>query len=110
MYIHTSVRRFRKAAQLAQHELAELLGIDQSRVSRIEAGELPEAAVVLGLQALFDHSPQHLFSGHYQSTAEEIVGRAAALDLRLQRQHSSAFKQKRAWLRAMMNRVTPQPA
>jgi len=110
MHMHTSVRRFRKSAFLAQDELAELLGVAQSSVSRIEAGEIPDGTTILGLQILFDQSPQSLFPDLYDVAAEEIVRCAAELDLRLAAKLTRRVRHQREWLRAMMARVTPQPA
>jgi len=110
MHIHNSVRRFRKGVQLAQHELADLLGLAQSSISRIEMGELPDAPTLLKLQVLFEQSPAHLFAGHFQSAGEELVQRAAEVDLALAKQPGWRASQKREWLRTIVTRVTPQPA
>ena len=110
MQTHTSVRRLRKAARLAQHEVAELLGVGQSTVSRIEAGDLPETSQVFGLQILFDVGPHHIFEGRFLAMAEEIVRKAAEMDQRLQRRGAPAHGRTRTWLREMMNRINVRPA
>ncbi len=110
MITQTSVRRFRKSCRLSQYELAELLGVGQSSVSRIESGGLPEPDVLIGLQVLFPEGLDALFPVHMQQIAEETITRAAELDRRLEGRHDRASVRKRAWLHDLMTRVTPQPA
>lgn len=47
------IRTIRKARSLSQSELAALLGVTQSTVSRFETGELPiDARTALALEAI----------------------------------------------------------
>lgn len=110
MITHTSVRRYRKSARLSQYELAELLGVGQSSISRIEMGGLPEPDVLLGLHVLFPEGLSALFPDHVQQIAEETVTRAAELHRRLEDVRDRASLRKRAWLNELMTRVTPLPA
>jgi transcriptional regulator with XRE-family HTH domain len=47
------IRTIRKARSLSQADLAEMLGVTQSTVSRFETGELPiDARTALALEAI----------------------------------------------------------
>jgi len=106
----TSVRRFRKSCRLSQYELAELLDVGQSSISRIEAGTLPEPNVLLSLIVLFPQGLEALFPSHMQAVAEDTVTRAANLHRRLDGKRDRASARKRAWLDELVARVTPLPA
>lgn len=52
------IRSFRKDRSLSQSELAELLGVTQSTVSRLETGDLPtDARTLLALEAIAAKKP-----------------------------------------------------
>jgi transcriptional regulator with XRE-family HTH domain len=92
---------------LSQDELAELLDISQGRISRYENGEeYPTLAVVLALQVVFGRSPRSLVEALYESVEEAVMGRAAALELRLVGKKDFASVKKRHLLSAMMQRAT----
>ena len=110
MHTRTSVRRIRRTIGLDQQELALLLGITQSAVSRIEAGGPPEPEHVFALQLLFDETPDRLFSGRFESVSEAVAQRAAELERRLLKDQTRHADHKRAWLRQMVNRIVVQPA
>lgn len=48
----TQIKKFREDKALSQHQLAELLGVDQATVSRIERGAVPARPVAILLQKL----------------------------------------------------------
>jgi transcriptional regulator with XRE-family HTH domain len=110
MHTRTTVRRLRKSIGLAQHELATLLGVNQSAVSRIEAGTPPEVDHLLALHILFDTPAHVLFAGRHEAVGEEVARRAAELERTLQRQRNRHAERKRSWLRDMIRRITVCPA
>lgn len=110
MQTQTAVRRLRKSLRFTQRELAELLGVGQGAVSRIEAGGMPEADHVFALNILFDQSPPALFAGRYEVVGDALAGRAAELERKLQAKRSRASSHKRQWLREMIGRITVTPA
>lgn len=110
MHTQTAVRRFRRSLRLSQLDLAALLDIDQSAVSRIEAGGTPEAEHVFALHILLNKSPLALFAGRYEMVGEALAARAAEFERRLQGRHGRGVAHKRAWLRDMISRITVFPA
>lgn len=110
MHTRTSVRRLRRSVGLGQKELAGLLGVAQSAVSRLEAGAAPESEHLFALQVLFDETPDKLFEGRFERVAEAVAQRAAELERGLMQQASRRAALKRSWLRAMINRIVVQPA
>ena len=102
--IHVSRNRRRWA--LNQEELAHLLGISQSVLSRCEKGESqPDASVALGLQVIFGFSPRALFPDFYRKIEEVVMMRAAAMDRTLASGRDGTTQVKRRLLKAMMLRA-----
>jgi transcriptional regulator with XRE-family HTH domain len=94
---------------LSQGELAELLDINQARISRYEKGEEhPTLGVALGLQVVFGRGPRTLFSYTYSMAEEAVMRRAAEFENRLRGRSDFASLKKRQLLQAMMARATKQ--
>lgn len=107
----TYVRRTRRRWALSQPELAQLLGISQSVISRIEAGELiPGTSLALGLQVIFGQSPRALFPGLYSSVEDAVMAQAAELDRALGARKDYATETKRRLLTAMALRASASPS
>jgi len=92
---------------LSQEELADLLNINQGRVSRYEKGvEFPSLAVALGLQVIFGRSPRSFFSAVYTHVEDGVITRAAPLHTALIGKRDPVSNKKRQLLDAMMARAT----
>jgi transcriptional regulator with XRE-family HTH domain len=92
---------------LSQDEVAELLGVTQSRVSRYEKGEeIPTVAVSFALQVLFGRCPTKFFPAFYSGVEEAVMTRAAALERRLADRKDYLSVRKRHHLEGMMARAT----
>lgn len=103
---HTYVRRNRLRWALSQGELAALIGVSQSIISRCETpAYAPDASVALGLQVVFGHSPRALFPGLYSSIENAVMANAADLDRALGRKRDHASETKRRLLTGMVHRA-----
>lgn len=103
---HTYVRRNRLRWALSQDDLASLLGVSQSIVSRCETPDyLPDAHVALGLQVIFGHSPRALFPGQYTKIENTIMAAGAKLDRSLGERRDHASETKRRLLTGMAHRA-----
>jgi transcriptional regulator with XRE-family HTH domain len=75
----TGVRYYREVAGLKQAELAERLGTDPGRMSRIETGaEIPTPAEIDKLVEALQIPPTYLFSKHVLAEVAERSRAAAA--------------------------------
>ena len=107
---HTpSVALHRKRWALSQDELADLLGISQAHVCRIEGSEAARATkleTVLGLQVIFGRAPRTLFTKLYDAIEEVVMTRAAKLDQSLRDKHDPDSIKKKQLLSQMLKRAT----
>ena len=72
----TGLRHYRERKGLTQARVAETLGIDAGRMSRMEAGELiPTPEELDRLVAMLEVTPNYLFSKHVLA---EVAERARA--------------------------------
>ena len=99
----------RKRAALTQEELAYLLSISQSAISRLE--ETGEACkldleIVLGLQVVFGLSPRAMFSELYTQVEDAVMTRAATLDLSLRDKVDPDSMKKKQLFSSMVKRAT----
>lgn len=107
----TYVRRTRRRWALSQPELAQLLGISQSVISRIETGDLvPGTSLAFGLQVIFGQSPRALFPGLYSTVEDAVMAQAAELDRALGARKDYATETKRRLLTAMALRASASPS
>lgn len=103
---NTYVRSSRKRWALSQDELAELLGISQSVVSRYETGDMPpDPHTLFGLQVIFGTSPRALFPTLYRMVEEKVMARAVRLDRHIGQRQDSAAQLKRRLLTSMVFRA-----
>ena len=110
MLHNTYVRRNRRQWSLSQEELARLLGISQTRVSRCESSEVaPEIEIALGLQVIFGRSPRALFPGLYGRIEEAVMAMAAEMDRQLEGKKDRISLRKRELLAHMSRRSQGYP-
>lgn len=106
-----TLRHLRETAYMSQAELAELLDVSQSRVSRFESGdEIPSLSVGLAYFAVFGRNPYQTFAQLYAGIEEGVMGRGADLERSLRGKDDRASARKRAVLEKMMNRACSRDA
>lgn len=97
----------RKDAALSQGELADLLSISQSSISRLEDGsDPPTLETVFGLQVIFDMSPRQMFAAFYTKVEDAVMRRAAILDGKIRGKTDAASVKQQRLLTSMVNRAT----
>lgn len=102
-----NLRGLRARWCLSQDELADLLGIDRTRISRYEQNEeMPSFATALGLQVIFNEPSRRLFHRAYDLVEEAVMQRAAELERSLGDRDDYASVQKRHLLQGMVARAT----
>ena len=104
-----SVALHRKRWALSQDELATLLATSQANVSRIEEGEADRSIrleVALGLQVVFGRGPRSLFAALFDMIEEEVMTRAADLEVNLRDLHDAESLKKKQLLAQMLKRAT----
>jgi transcriptional regulator with XRE-family HTH domain len=103
---HNSLPGSRKRWALHQRDLAHLVGVSRSVISRYENGALaPTARRILALEAVFGKSGRQLFPSVYADVLDEVMRRAAKLDRTLSRSPSAASNRKRQLFSEMAKRV-----
>ena len=81
---HINVRRSRKQHRLTQDELANLIGMSQGNLSRLESGETPpDLEAGFSLEVVFGTTPRDLFPALYGKVEDGVMRRAAKLDQQL---------------------------
>lgn len=104
---HVNLRSLRTTWALDQDEVAELLNITQSRVSRYEKGEEPPTLqTALSFQVIFGVPPRRIFPRVYEAIEEAVMRRAAELDNRLSAVSGAKAERKRQLLQDMVARAT----
>jgi DNA-binding XRE family transcriptional regulator len=104
-YLKTHRRRW----GLTQAELANLLGVSASLISRCELGERqPSLSLALGYQVIFGPPPAELAPRLYEALEDQVMARAAELSIHLEADDSKAADQKRRLLEAMAQRGAAQ--
>ena len=107
----TFVRRNRKRWALSQDDLAMLLDVTQSIVSRCETGAYtPELELALGLQVVFGRAPRALFPALYRTIEERVMREASKMDRSLKGRTDRLSATKRQLLAAMIERSAPHEA
>ena len=103
--LHT-VRFYRKHYALTQDDLARLLALSQTAVSRLEgdpdSGTLETA---FALQVLFGLSPRQVFWRIYQQVEEAVMARAVGLDRELRGRSDPDSLRKQQLLADMVDRA-----
>jgi DNA-binding XRE family transcriptional regulator len=111
MSIVRSVRSCRKHYSITQKELAHLLALSQTAVSRLETNCEPATIeTAFALQVIFGMPPSVGFPRLYQNVEEDVMARAAGLDRRLRRKTGGRAHRKRQLLSDMIARVKPTPS
>lgn len=101
-----SVQSSRKGSALTQGEIAELLDVSQSTVSRLELdGSSAPLELALGLQVVFGVQLRVLFSKLYAEIEDAVMRRAAALDKKLRHMSDPASEKKKRHLASMSKRA-----
>lgn len=98
----------RKQSALSQGELAQLLGISQSALSRLEDEQISDVRLdtALALTVVFGLGPHRLFHAQYAQIEDEVMNRAAVLHEGLWQNKDSKSVKKVALLDNMMRRAT----
>lgn len=108
---HNYIAQRRKGSGLSQYELAALLGISQSSISRYEQGErTPPLSVGLGLYIVFGIKPNKCYPDLYGNLLDHAVAVGLRIDTLLEGKTDPVSRQKRRTLAAMINRARPKPA
>ena len=104
-----TVRALRLRAALTQNELADLLGLSQTKISRLEADVATATReTMIALEVIFGASPRSLFPALYDTIESTVMTRAAKLDTKLRGKTDEASIKKLALLSAMVKRATSQ--
>jgi transcriptional regulator with XRE-family HTH domain len=90
---------------LTQPELASLLGITESALSRFETQDRsPTKCLILGIEVIFGQTAREAFPALYAQTERNIMRRAAAFSARLELRSDDASNKKRELLTEMIER------
>ena len=74
------LREYRKKRNLTQFQLAELLGIDDKHLSRIELGKnMPQAAVIAKISEALEIEPKELFEFSHLDKPETVRNELLAI-------------------------------
>jgi transcriptional regulator with XRE-family HTH domain len=97
------LRFYRRRSGLTQRELAYLLGLSDSAISRIERNlSQPTLKIALACQVLFGASPFELFPDAFAQVEETVKKRGAKLHERLQAGVERNTKAKSDFLRGLL--------
>ena len=99
------LRTLRMRWGLTQPELASLLGITESALSKFETQNRPPTkCLILGIEVIFGQTAREAFPALYAQTERNIMRRAAAFSERLESNHDDASNKKRELLAEMIER------
>lgn len=102
-----NLRGLRALWCLSQNELANLLGVNQARISRYEKNEeVPALSTALALQVVFAFGPKTIFHDTYDIVEDAVMRRAAEFERTIGAGDDYATKRKRHLLDAMIARAT----
>ena len=97
---------YRKNWALTQEELASLLAISQTAISRLEGGgETDTLETAFGLQVVFDVQPRNLFRRRYDKVEDSVMARATKLDRQLRDKKDPGSVRKQHLLASMIKRA-----
>lgn len=99
---------YRKRNALTQGELAHLLGISQSALSRIEEEQVKDLRLdtALALTVVFGLGPHRMFNADYLRIEEDVMNRAAELHQAARAKDDRKSVKKQSLLDDMMRRAT----
>jgi len=95
---------------LSQAELAQLLGVKQSRVSQYEQGSYPPLLVALAYQVVFGKKLHVCFSDLYAEIEENVINRAVELDRAVRGKRDRISVRKQELLTTIVGRATSRQA
>ena len=108
-YLHT----LRKQRGLSQSDLAALLGISVSALSRIELQtRRPTAELIIATELIFAKRAEEVFPGFYREIEREVAGRARARLEFLKIMSDPKSRDQRDLLSELINRASkskPKP-
>lgn len=105
------IAKWRKGSGLSQYDVAALIGVSQSSISRYEQGERPPPlTVALGLYIVFGVEPDECYPDLYAELLDHAVAVGLEIDLALEGKTDPVSRQKRRTLAAMIKRARPKPA
>ena len=98
----------RKRTGLSQGELAHLIGISQSALSRIEEAQVSDMRldVALALTVIFGQGPHRMFAEGFSKIEDEVMTRTADVYQTLLGKNDGKSAKKRALFDDMMRRAT----
>jgi len=100
------LRTLRLQWGLSQIELAHLLGISDSLLSKVESGaRQPTARVILPTEILFGLAGEEIFPGAYRAIEKDLADRGRKLRMRLKLRSDWGAEEKKRLLKAMVKRV-----
>lgn len=105
----------RRKHALTQTELAQLIGISQTSVGRLEVGDDDRIhhlrlETAFGLLVVFGRKPERMFLELYAEVEDAVMRQAASLDRSLDGKSDRATEHKRALLADMARRGSNHPA
>lgn len=102
-YLHT----LRKQWSLSQPDLASLLGVTGSALSRFEnLSRRPTAELIIGAEVIFGHSAKDVFPAFYRDVERTIVDRARAQYERLESDTDPVTREKLRLLTEIFERAS----
>lgn len=94
---------------LSQPELAGLLGVTDTALSKFENLALaPTKNLIVGVQITFGRDARQAFPALYAQSERNIMKRAAAWSVELEKRGDAASKRKRKLLSEMIERSEPK--
>ncbi len=105
----TQLRTLRLQRSLSQTELAQLLGVSVSLISRYEdLSRPPSIELVLGAEVVFGVPPRAAFAALYEDIETQVMARAIELYNRLEGRTDLSSAEKLRLLSEMIERSEPQ--
>lgn len=105
-HLPSYLRTLRLQWGLSQSELANLLGISASLLSKVESlTRRPTARVILPAEIVFGLGPDEIFPGAYRGIEKDVGQRARALRQQLKHRSDWAALEKSRQLKAMLRRI-----
>jgi len=105
---HNALPGRRKRWGLPQRNLAHLVGVSPSLISRYEHGGLPPSArSMLAFEVIFGRGGRHLFPTLYADVQDDVMRHAAKLDRALSKKKDPVSALQRKLLSDMVSRNEP---
>lgn len=99
------LRTERLRSGLSQRELADVLGMSRSAITKMESARAPTLHLVLAAEIVFGRAARDFIPGFYAALQDDILLRAVALEFRLSDRSDPVSLRKRAYLGALINRL-----